>query len=44
VSTCLKDPNVDGVIVLLTPQAMTRPTEAAQAVIDAIKAGRASRC
>jgi len=39
VSTCLKDPNVDGVIVLLTPQAMTRPTEAAQAVVDAIKAG-----
>jgi acetyltransferase len=39
VDTCLKDPNVDGVLVLLTPQAMTRPTEAAQAIVDAIKDG-----
>ena len=38
VETCLKDPNADGVLVLLTPQAMTRPTEAAQAVVDAMKA------
>jgi acetyltransferase len=38
VETCLKDPNADGVLVLLTPQAMTRPTEAAQAVLDAMKA------
>jgi acetyltransferase len=35
VETCLKDGNVDGVLVLLTPQAMTRPTEAAEAVIRA---------
>ena len=32
---CLKDPNVDGVLALLTPQAMSRPQEAAQAVVDA---------
>ena len=30
---CLKDPGVDGAIVILTPQAMTRPTEVAEAVI-----------
>jgi acetyltransferase len=35
VSACLKDANVDGALVLLTPQAMTRPTEAAEAVIRA---------
>lgn len=33
VAACLEDPNVDGVLVILTPQAMTRPLEAAQAVI-----------
>ena len=32
---CLADPNIDGAVVILTPQAMTRPTEVAQAVIDA---------
>jgi acetyltransferase len=31
---CLDDPGVDGVIVILTPQAMTRPTDVAQAVIE----------
>jgi acetyltransferase len=33
VAACLADPNVDGVLTILTPQAMTRPLEAAQAVI-----------
>ena len=35
VETCLKDDGVDGALVLLTPQAMTQPTEAAEAVIRA---------
>ncbi len=35
VESCLQDKNVDGVAVLLTPQAMTEPTLAAKAVIDA---------
>ncbi len=30
---CLADEHVDGVLVMLTPQAMTRPTEAAEAVV-----------
>lgn len=33
--SALADPNVDGVLVMLTPQAMTHPTECADAVIDA---------
>jgi len=33
VTACLEDPNVDGVLTILTPQAMTKPLEAAQAVI-----------
>jgi acetyltransferase len=33
VSACLEDPNVDGVLAILTPQAMTKPLEAAHAVI-----------
>ncbi len=37
VEVCLEDDNVDGVLVMLTPQAMTEPVEAAQAVIDAAK-------
>jgi len=37
VSACLKDPGFDGVLVMLTPQAMTSPTDAAQAVLDAAK-------
>ena len=32
---CLADPDIDGAVVILTPQAMTRPTEVAQAVIEA---------
>lgn len=34
-AACLADPNVDGLIALLTPQAMTDPLEAAQAVAGA---------
>src|SRR5690606_17696245 len=30
---CLKDPNIDGVLVMLTPQAMTDPMAVAEAVI-----------
>jgi acetyltransferase len=30
---CLKDPGVDGAIVILTPQAMTEPTAVAEAVL-----------
>ena len=33
VAACLADPGVDGVLTILTPQAMTKPLEAAQAVI-----------
>ena len=35
VSACLADPQVDGVLAILTPQAMTNPEAAARAVIDA---------
>ncbi len=35
VKACLKDPNVDGVLTLLTPQAMSEPLKAAQEVVDA---------
>ena len=35
VDACLRDDAVDGVLVMLTPQAMTRPTEVAQAVVEA---------
>lgn len=37
VSACLDDDGVDGVLAILTPQAMTAPAEAAQAVIEAAK-------
>jgi len=33
IDICLEDPDVDGAIVILTPQAMTKPTEVAEAVI-----------
>ncbi|WP_137701420.1 bifunctional acetate--CoA ligase family protein/GNAT family N-acetyltransferase [Marimonas lutisalis] len=36
VKTCLEDPNLDGVLVMLTPQAMTEASAAAQAVVDAV--------
>ena len=35
VNAVLPDPNIDGVLVMLTPQAMTQPLQAAHAVIDA---------
>jgi acetyltransferase len=31
---CLADPDIDGALVLLTPQAMTRPAEVARTVIE----------
>lgn len=34
VKACMEDPNVDGVLTILTPQAMTKPLEAAKAVIE----------
>jgi len=34
VKACLEDPNIDGVLTILTPQAMTKPLEAAKAVIE----------
>jgi len=37
VSACLGDDNVDGVLAILTPQAMTEPVQAAQAVIEAAR-------
>jgi acetyltransferase len=37
VTACLQDKTVDGVLTLLTPQAMTRPEAAAQEVVDAWK-------
>ena len=35
VEACLDDRAVDGLLVMLTPQAMTQPLEAAQAVVEA---------
>lgn len=35
VAACLGDPNVDGLLAMLTPQAMTDPDAAASAIIDA---------
>jgi acetyltransferase len=34
VKACLEDDNVDGVLAILTPQAMTKPLESAQALIE----------
>jgi acetyltransferase len=34
VRACLEDPGVDGVLAILTPQAMTKPLEVATAVIE----------
>ncbi len=34
VEACLEDPNIDGVLAILTPQAMTKPLEVAKAVIE----------
>jgi acetyltransferase len=40
IDICLKDPEVDGVLVILTPQAMTRPLEVAEAVVEAATKNR----
>ncbi|MDD5462709.1 MAG: GNAT family N-acetyltransferase [Methylococcales bacterium] len=37
---CLKDTNIDGVLVILTPQAMTDPTQVAKSIIEGAKAGK----
>jgi len=37
VDICLEDPGVDGAIVILTPQAMTKPTEVAKALVKSAK-------
>ncbi|MBI5891033.1 MAG: bifunctional acetate--CoA ligase family protein/GNAT family N-acetyltransferase [Nitrosomonadales bacterium] len=37
VKACLDDENVDGVLAILTPQAMTKPLESAQVLIDIAK-------
>ncbi len=37
VKACLEDENVDGVLVILTPQAMTKPLEAAEVMIELAK-------
>jgi len=37
VQACLDDQNVDGILTILTPQAMTKPLEAAQTLIDLAK-------
>jgi acetyltransferase len=34
VKACLEDDNIDGVLAILTPQAMTKPLESAQAMIE----------
>ncbi len=34
---CLKDDQIDGILVILTPQAMTEPTQIAQCIIDGAK-------
>ncbi len=37
IELCLKDPNVDALLVILTPQAMTHPIDAAKAMIELAK-------
>ncbi|WP_292994599.1 bifunctional acetate--CoA ligase family protein/GNAT family N-acetyltransferase [Nitrosomonas sp.] len=37
VRACLEDPNVDGVLAILTPQAMTKPLDAANTLIELSK-------
>ena len=37
---CLKDNNIDGVLVILTPQAMTNPTQVAISIIEGAKASK----
>ena len=37
VDVCINGPNVDGILVILTPQAMTHPDEVAEALVEASK-------
>jgi len=37
---CINDENIDGILVILTPQAMTEPTLVAQCIIDGAKASQ----
>lgn len=37
---CLKDDNIDGVLVILTPQAMTNPTQVAECIIKGAKTSK----
>jgi acetyltransferase len=37
IAACLGDDNVDGVLVMLTPQAMTEPTVVAESVVEAAR-------
>ena len=37
---CLKDPNIDGVLAILTPQAMTNPTQVAECIIAGAKTSK----
>jgi acetyltransferase len=37
---CLKDKNIDGVLAILTPQAMTNPTEVAECIIEGAKTSK----
>ena len=41
VSICMEDPGVDGALVILTPQAMTKPLEVARSLVEA--AGKFSK-
>ncbi len=40
VAACLADSGIDGVLALLTPQAMTRPEAAAEAILEAAKGSK----
>jgi acetyltransferase len=40
VEICTRDPGIDGILVLLTPQAMTDPTETARKLIPLAQPGR----
>lgn len=37
IDICLKDEGIDGAIIILTPQAMTQPTQVAEAIIETAK-------
>ncbi|MEY3807835.1 MAG: hypothetical protein RI893_811 [Pseudomonadota bacterium] len=37
---CLNDKNIDGILVILTPQAMTNPTQVAECIIEGAKTSK----